>query len=122
MSSFIVTNETIVDCVDAILGRNASEEKRVFLGQRLVEMNTYAVNVRYRETSPADTYVDDKSQMPQTNIQLFKSMQCFIYQCSEGDTETAFPEYAMVEEVMNRMAREIVVRLPQYETAAWDRS
>ncbi len=47
-----------------------------------------------------------------------KAIQCYCYQCLEGDV----PERALfkrVEETLNFLAREIVEAMPEYEAAEW---
>src|SRR6266567_4712591 len=51
-------------------------------------------------------------------VQVFKSLQCWEYQCSEGDVpETKL--YQFFEEVEHHLALKIVMNLPEYDKAKW---
>ena len=50
--------------------------------------------------------------------QVLKSLQCWQYQCNEGDVpETQL--YQFFEEVEHHVALLIVMDLPEYEKATW---
>jgi len=49
---------------------------------------------------------------------VIKSLQCWKYQCSEGDIpETKL--YQFFEEVEHHLALKIVINLPEYDKATW---
>lgn len=51
-------------------------------------------------------------------VQAYKSLQCLIYQCSEGSAmETQL--YRDLVKIENHLARNIVGHLPEYNAAKW---
>src|SRR4051812_1158656 len=76
------------------------------LGRDLYALNREAVRQRYGTADPVPEYrFRPPGDVPK--VQLYKSLRCLLYQCSEGDVpETAL--YRRVEERANGLAREIV--------------
>lgn len=88
------------------------------LGLEMWQMNAAAVGQRYFD-SPLDmpNRFRFKLSTP-SKVQSFKSLQCFLYQCSEGDV----PERKLfkdLEELSGSLAREIVYSLPEWNKAEW---
>ena len=132
MSCFIVEKRTI----DRIVAHIASvpidsrqkfypllaEENKNKLGCQLWRMNVDAYNYRYSESShvpaePYPIYVFSRISF-YTPIQTFKSFECFIYQCSEGDIPKT-ELYKQVFAVSRQLAAEIVHSTSQYDKAEW---
>lgn len=87
------------------------------LGQSLLLMNYDAVNARYTEQD-VPTVFEFHWTEAETDIQVFKSMQCFLYQCSEGTVpERAL--YKALDQLKNGLAERIISNLPQYDKAIW---
>ena len=105
MSSFIVENKTINRILTHLYYLPSDNVRRSFiysqlkgrgfdledkdtdkvftrLGQAMLKMNYDAVNYRYDGKAEAEqfTFKDEKAKL----TQVLKSLQCFIYQCSEG--------------------------------------
>lgn len=100
----------------AEIGRS-DEEFYVKLGQAMHNLNLDAVNDRYQENTTASEF--RYARMPHaTDIQALKSLQCWLYQCSEGNVPER-PLYQAFELASGRLALDIVGRLKEYETAAW---
>jgi hypothetical protein len=59
------------------------------------------------------------SPLLSTQIQVFKSLRCWLYQCSEGNIPDTSDLYKVMEKVSGHMALEIVSNLPEYEAAEW---
>lgn len=98
----------------------AKESHVTTLGQAMMCLNFEAVNARYRETTPASAYEykRHKSLAFVTIYQAVKSLDCFLYQCSEGNVpDTAL--FKMLDMVRNTWCRSIVTRTDQYDKAAW---
>lgn len=99
------------------------------LANTLWDLNIEAVHQRYPEDktdSMPGQYENQKlvhhtpyQYTPTTTIQAYKSLQCLVYQCSEGNVPNN-PLYKMLEELENAMARQIVYDLPAYDEAKWD--
>lgn len=133
MSSFFVSKATIDACVAAI-NHNAAycsahgmlyATSNDTIGKDLWAMNRDAINERYRgDVIQCHDYEAQiatyryKTTFP-TMVQMLKSLQCLIYQCSEGKV----PErelYKQLETVADLLKDRIVSDLPVYQNAKWD--
>lgn len=140
MSAFIVENRTINKVVTR-LQRDLNDgygyyreqfkvlgfdhDSREFcekLGQALFDLNVQAVNQRYGEGS-ADgfrpLYYTFKGEYSHTLVSVFKSLRCWIYQCSEGNTPEQ-PLFKLMKEYSNALAENIISRLEEYNECEWD--
>lgn len=138
MSAFIVgitTINTIVTLLSDELRENPSfkhffqEQARKYnvdivsddwkekLTKAMHALNVSAVDQRYNEKNALDTIV--YSPVPYgSRIAAFKSLQCWMYQCAEGDVpETDL--YKFFEEVEKQIAISIVIGLLAYDKAKW---
>lgn len=134
MSSFFVSKATIDTCVAAIHHNAAYHRDHGMLyatsmdslGKELWAMNNDALCARYPGDDVSDALANDKviegykykTTFP-TMIQMLKSLQCLIYQCSEGkvpERET----YKALERVADLIKDRIVSDLPAYQAAKWD--
>ena len=91
------------------------------LAQAMFQLNCDGVNARYgkgeaEKFRPLNfTY---KPEIPYSLVQVLKSLQCWKYQCSEGEVpETKL--YQFFEEVEHHVALKIVMNLPAYDKAKW---
>lgn len=137
MSAYIVEDETMDRCVRAILDGGhydlvieladkatrvalaAEDDKRTALGRLLFRMNEDAVAFRYderadRASSKTYSYTHRSAEM----VELFKSLDCFTYQCSEGDVPKR-PLFRLCEAIQARIACGIVRLSDSYNRAAW---
>ena len=133
MSAYVVEDETINLIVAYLEGNEARSwlsdtkskqkiltetyEQRQELAERMFAMNVRAVKARYADdkTEYGFTFWDE---LPPPRIQAYKSLQCFIYQCSEGDVPND-PLYIGLEAICAGLANLIVSRLPEYDKAVW---
>jgi len=133
MSSFFVSKATIDACVAAIHHNAAYHRDHGMLyatsmdslGKELWELNRDAIAARYRgDVIECHDYEGQiaaykyKTTFP-TMIQMLKSLQCLIYQCSEGkipERET----YKALERVETLLKNQIISDLPAYKAAKWD--
>lgn len=139
MSAFIVSAQTINQIVAGISflvkqsetrqipGRFAEagfdtnqpgwEEK---LANAMFALNAQAVAQRYSEPEAKGFTYARVACLPNPNIyQLLKSINCWLYQCSEGDVPQR-PLYQFFEDgVVRWLLERIVYNLPQYEVAKW---
>ena len=94
---------------------HASAEK---LAKDMFELNVNAVNQRYgeKEQTPKFTYIPGNFT---STIQAFKSLHCWIYQCTEGDVPNSNLYKFFAEIFDNYLARKIVFDLPEYDAAEW---
>ena len=120
-----------------LLGRpfdaNCEPEALTALGIKLLSLNVRAVQCRYedlRSKTPSECvgffnpgmehtdFVYDPATVSPTPAQLYKTLQCFIYQCSEGAI-IHDPLYKELEEWWNRIGHFIISNLPEYNSAVW---
>lgn len=133
MSAYIVDAKTINRFVSFLsLDRDAVwEQRRIqelmavnvesdagLLGARCFYLNVSAVNQRYEEKTSI-TELGYRYQYEQADIfQVLKSLQCWLYQCSEGDVpESAL--YQILRDYADHLAHRLVNRMPQYKAAEW---
>lgn len=56
----------------------------------------------------------------QVQFQSYKSLQCWLYQCCEGDIPEVSKLYKFFDTVVIRhMANSIITKTPAYEQAEW---
>lgn len=129
MSCFVCENDTITRAVVAMQapGSCPSEESLKDLGKKLLELNIRAFKDRYedRQVQEDGIAVDeeefelDRNAGHCSKMQLLKSLQCLMYQCSEGDIPESSLLYKRMEEAENRLMQEIIDELPEWKTAKW---
>jgi len=130
MSAFLVSEKTLYNCMKAITKAQysalykdieGSQKKFKIVFMALNSLNSLALKVRYNEEpAPGYKFCSIKyTEASSCKVQLLKSLQCLIYQCSEGSVvETGL--YKKLVEVKNDLAELIVRDLPEYENAVWD--
>ena len=88
------------------------------LGQKLWDLNQLALGYRYGDEKIALHY--RFSPFPATPVQAFKALQCFLYQCAEGDIPEASKLYKFFDEVVTlRWAEAIITHSKEYDDAEW---
>ena len=91
------------------------------LAQAMFQLNCDGVIARYGEGEAEKFRPLNFTYKPEGDtflVQVLKSLQCFLYQCSEGDVpETKL--YQFFEEVSHHVALKIVMDLPAYDKATW---
>lgn len=129
MSAYMVRGETINKVV-AVLTHNQyfSVEQKRELGAALIEMNADAVGSKYsrRGVVPPDFELDDididhaKFEAGDRELlcPLIKTMDCFLYQCHEGDVPNS-DLYRQCEAARNDMMQMVVGALSEYINADW---
>ena len=98
-----------------------SQKKFKIVFMALNSLNSLALKVRYNEEpSPGYKFCSIKyTEASSCKIQLLKSLQCLIYQCSEGSVvETGL--YKKLIEVKNDLQDLIISDMPEYKKAVWD--
>jgi hypothetical protein len=125
MSAFIVSNKTMNQAIEAmrLCGFNHDgvylddPDHIKVLGAELFKLNASAVAQRYNEPEEETEF---KFEWQDCNkFQALKSLQCLIYQCSEGNVpETKL--YKILRECESAMKNLIIDDLPEYEAAKWD--
>jgi hypothetical protein len=142
MSAFIVTDKTInriVNWLDSALeepyGTITIRQKLLEqgfdasmagwterLGLAMLQLNVIAVDAQYgsgeaKRFRPLDYHYEVPEPVPM--VQVLKSLQCWLYQCNEGDVpQTAL--YGLFDnEVQLYLMTEIIDALPEYQNAHW---
>lgn len=130
MSAFIVTQDTINRIVTTVtlsrfrfieieLAELGLADHPGVLGRALLEMNVDAVNQRYGDNTNPLVLPYRWSPQPVNKIQGYKSLQCWLYQCSEGNVPQQ-KLFQVMERFGHLLADEIISALPAYENAEWD--
>lgn len=134
MSAFIVESKVISGIIGFLAHRRNLDSLRMFiaretgysldryadrcaLGQAMFELNCNAVSQRYNEPANGSEYRYGVAATLSA-VQAFKSLKCWLYQCSEGDVPDT-PLYQVMDKVSDRLAHHIVSSLPEYERAEW---
>jgi hypothetical protein len=89
------------------------------LFQVMENMNAQALNDRYGDDiSECINPYPASVPKPANMVSLYKSLQCYLYQCGEGAVPgTAL--YKAVQNIADTLARYIISDLPEYEAANW---
>jgi hypothetical protein len=142
MSAFIVADKTInsiVNWLDSALeeaygmitirqkllelgfdtSKSGSAER---LGYAMFQLNIIAVDARYgsgeaKKFRPLDYRY--KVTQPMPLVQVLKSLQCWLYQCNEGDVPTTALYTLFDNDVQVYLMTEIIDTLPEYQNAIW---
>lgn len=141
MSSFIVEDKTINTVVTWLyrevigsegyyLGRSlnelgyfqCSEDWPEALANDMFKLNIEAVNARYGD-GEAEKFRDldfvYQKQYALSTVQVLKSLQCWLYQCSEGKVPNT-KLYKFFDEVVEKhLLKKIVYALGEYDKAQW---
>ena len=148
MSSFLVSESTMAKIADAITYvvntdkyyMNTEELKKAlpdcidkdgfmvthFVAIKLYEMNDMALRARYRDEwwledlmeGDYKKFICNGNPFENEPLQLLKSIQCYLYQCREGNVPE-MPLYKAIDEFASRIMSHIVCSLPEYEKAIW---
>ncbi|RPJ40123.1 MAG: hypothetical protein EHM35_00525 [Planctomycetaceae bacterium] len=140
MSAYVVEDKTINRIVDffytKLLGdrfywpaRGITEagydldkrEDRERLASAMFALNVEAVNARYPDSAeqfrPLNfTYCPTPAPLP---VSAYKSLRCWLYQCSEGNVPKT-DLYKLMDEASKLLAMQIVDDSPAYQAAGWD--
>jgi len=86
--------------------------------QELFDANHAAVNWRYYETTPPPA-LNIRFGFPEwTNYELFKALQCLLYQMNEGDIYES-PIWQRLNTLCNDIATALISDHPEYQKAPW---
>ena len=147
MSAFMVEDKTINRVVNW-LGREVSRSSYLkqkteeafgisvesdrweeTVGQAMFKLNIDGVNARYGDGEAQEFRELNYAYNPahftaflsslSAKIQVLKSMQCWLYQCMEGDV-VKNPLYLFFREVVEpHLMSSIIYELPEYDRAEW---
>jgi len=127
MSAYVVEPETIGKIISGLqfnesrriqnLGVAVDAQRRT-LAENMFNMNVAAVCARYPQDKPERYTFEYVSGPIPTKIGLIKALNCFLYQCSEGD----IPEWGLFKEldhIRYSLCYEYVANTPEYDKAMW---
>ena len=97
---------------------NDEEYEYIRLAVDLHQLNVDAVNQRYRSDDESEYSPWLSAFRTPAAMHAYKSAQCLLYQCSEGNVPD-HPLYKALAEMKNRMAEAVIYGMPDYETAKW---
>ena len=106
--------------LDTVDPRNKDPQR---LGQAMADLNWAAVNVRYGDKGKAHfgnpvKYKHTTSGKTPSTIQAIKHLQCWLYQCGEGQIDED-PLYKAMDKIVNRLLARVVSDMPEYNAAKW---
>jgi hypothetical protein len=134
MSSFLVSKETINNIVTGLTSKTWTDcimwdypfkdvinEDEDFnkLGKELIKLNLLALGKRYGdELNEEEINNYEFNFKDSSKIQFIKNLQCFLYQCSEGDiiNTKLFKDLRKVEIAL---INDYINDLEEYKTAKW---
>jgi hypothetical protein len=91
------------------------------LANDMFALNVAGVNARYGEGEAAKFRPLNfiyRFQIPQPVIPTLVALECFLYQCAEGDIVN-HPLYLALRRLESAMCQAIVHALPEYSRASW---
>lgn len=140
MSSFIVSDSLLRKIATLVTGFKSSDYRHCFYGtefydvasidpQKMIDalflMNCDAIDARYGEGSTASKTATKVGlvrfvRAEASQVALYKGIQCYLYQCSEGDVDES-PLYKAVQAVKATLADRIIKTRfeAQYDAAPW---
>jgi hypothetical protein len=99
-----------VDCSDP--------DWKTKLGQKMWDLNQLSLKHRYGDRKRKLIYTFQPVLC--THIEAFKALQCWIYQCTEGDIPETSALYQFFDKVLiPEWAEFIVMRTPEYDGVGW---
>lgn len=137
MSAFVVDDKTINEVIaffytkslgdshyrpNKILAEHGfdvtTKEGKESLGIEMFNLNIEAVNMRYGKAKRFRPLNYAYLPIPATRMQAYKSLECWRYQCMEGDIpDTTL--FQLMTKVHHALAVDIVRDLPAFREARW---
>lgn len=126
MSAFIVADACLLQVCEAVYPFTAPDWQEPIAQALLIDLanlNIDAVNCRYAHHNDPDTH-----RTPQDlkfdciyapDVQLLKAMDCWLYQCTEGEQFTSTPLYKRVAAAAEALAAVVSRETPAYDDAQW---
>jgi hypothetical protein len=88
----------------------------------MFQLNIKAVDARYgKSEAAAFRKLNYRYQVtePLPMVQVLKSLQCWLYQCNEGDVPTAALYILFDSDIQMYLMDKIITALPEYHKAEW---
>lgn len=106
MSSYVVSDTTILAVARGLELRGFSPEFREKTANVLKEMNEIAVSARYGENQKKTT-VDMRQDRKFATTEILGSCRCYLYQVCDNDTLSGSIIYTEVEQLADDLEKEI---------------
>ena len=139
MSAYVVEDKTINDIVNGLASGRECEYIKCEIGEAGYDLDTYqgkktlaedmfrcnvaAVEDRYGK-GEADKFrpldFEYGETIPLMLVNVYKALQCWLYQCSEGIPDSRHV-YILMDRVSDRLAHKIVCMMPEYDRLPWGR-
>lgn len=121
MSSYVVDDKTIHNIANLFAPAYSPCEWLDAIGYKLLKLNIRATADRYRDSEPDFTQAIEYRYTPKapTTVQKLKSLQCWLYQCSEGEQFESDPLYVQGRKIERELMQSIISELPAYAAATW---
>lgn len=101
---------------DSLKEKNEGLEKLVL---ELRKMNIKAMNERYENFSLSSDLLPSPSYESTNIYQIIKSLDCFCYQCCEGDIPQS-KLYKLLERTSTSLCKQLIRESEQYRNEKWD--
>jgi hypothetical protein len=99
-----------VDCSDS--------DWKTKLGQKMLDLNQLSLGYRYGDLRKELVY--KYQPVVSTQIEAFKALQCWLYQCAERNIPETSKLYQFFDNIMvPNWAEFIIMRTPEYDNAEW---
>lgn len=102
--------------IDDNYEENLKEKEFNRLGLNMLKMNYKAVNYRYNEKNKPIDFEFKYEKVK--DVQVLKSLQCFIYQCSEGDIPKS-KLYKVLIKIESVLKNAIIEKYTDYNKLEW---
>lgn len=140
MSAFMVEDKTINDVANWLLNERGIDSPEEIkndlsdlgydvntvtgtdkLAQAMFKLNEEAIGARYGEGEAAKFRpLDFKFKLESVEThQVLKSLECWLYQCTEGNIPSESKLYKIMQELANKIAKLIAHQSKYYEMATW---
>lgn len=125
MSAFIVQDKTINRIVSNLKESDFLKSGSYLvqdLAQKMFDLNCKAIEQRYgagqAEKFRPLKFIFKKEEC--SEIQALKSLNCWLYQCMEGDIPKTSKLYKFFDALSGDWANSIVAKITAYSNAEWD--
>jgi hypothetical protein len=122
LSREVTKSDWIKNKVQQTLGLDCDKEGwQEQLGQAMFELNIARVNQRYGEGEAKNFRELNYRYTPAhgSTIQVLKSLQCWLYQCMEGEVVKRLLFQFFDTVIEHHLMSSIISNLPEYDRAEW---
>lgn len=88
------------------------------LAAKMYDLNVSAFLARYPDKTYTPFEFIHKTRLHVTDIPAYKLLECWLYQCTEGDIDQTLTYQAM-DKILRIIGANIISSLPEYQAAYW---